>query len=129
MILLLFSWIGFTGLVRAEVLRARNFTYVRAARALGLPSWRLLLRHVFAECDGSYPDAFAFHLGGFGDDFDFFRLSGALVCRQVRLRWVSCFCRAQQFRVTRGLCLQGFFSLATLLTLLIFVGEAVRDVF
>jgi len=45
-ILLLFSWMSLVGVVRAETLRARNFEYVRAARALGVPGWRIALRHV-----------------------------------------------------------------------------------
>ncbi|MDH3603016.1 MAG: ABC transporter permease, partial [Candidatus Tectomicrobia bacterium] len=45
-LLLLFSWIGFVGVVRAEFLRARNFDYVRAARALGVSDARIMRRHV-----------------------------------------------------------------------------------
>ena len=45
-LLLLFSWMGFVGVVRAEFLRARNFDYVRAARALGLGDFKIMLRHV-----------------------------------------------------------------------------------
>src|SRR5260370_13879568 len=45
-LLLLFSWMELVGVVRAEVLRARNFDYVRAARALGLSDRRILSRHV-----------------------------------------------------------------------------------
>ena len=44
--LLLFSWMRLTGVVRAEFLRARNLDYVRAAKALGLPDWRIMLRHM-----------------------------------------------------------------------------------
>ncbi|MDX1529751.1 MAG: ABC transporter permease, partial [Gammaproteobacteria bacterium] len=45
-LLLLFSWMGFVGVVRAEFLRARNFDYIRAARALGVSDGRIMFRHV-----------------------------------------------------------------------------------
>src|SRR5690606_34910002 len=45
-ILLLFSWTSLVGVVRAEFLRARNFEYVRAARALGLSNLKIMVRHV-----------------------------------------------------------------------------------
>ncbi len=45
-ILLLFSWVSLVGVVRAEFLRARNFEYVRAARALGLSNARIMFRHL-----------------------------------------------------------------------------------
>jgi microcin C transport system permease protein len=44
--LLLFSWMTLTGVVRAEFLRARNLDYVRAAKALGVADWRIMLRHM-----------------------------------------------------------------------------------
>ncbi len=45
-IMLLFSWLGLVDVVRAEFLRARNLEYVRAARAMGLPSRLIMWRHV-----------------------------------------------------------------------------------
>src|SRR3546814_10991033 len=45
-IMLLFTWMGFVGVVRAEFLRARNFDYVRAARALGAATPTIMFRHV-----------------------------------------------------------------------------------
>ncbi|GIS91335.1 MAG: hypothetical protein CM1200mP20_13760 [Pseudomonadota bacterium] len=45
-LMLLFSWMGFVGVVRAEFLRARNFEYVRAARALGVGDAIIIVRHV-----------------------------------------------------------------------------------
>jgi microcin C transport system permease protein len=45
-IMLLFSWVGFVGIVRAEFLRARNFEYVRAARALGVNNRTIMVRHL-----------------------------------------------------------------------------------
>src|SRR3546814_3231693 len=48
-IMLLFTWMGFVGVVRAEFLRARNFAYVRAARALGAGNPTIMFRHVRSE--------------------------------------------------------------------------------
>ena len=45
-LMLLFSWMGLVGVVRAEFLRARNFDFVRAARALGLSDYKIMIRHV-----------------------------------------------------------------------------------
>ena len=45
-LMLLFSWMGFVGVVRAEFLRARNLDFVRAARALGVPDMTLIYKHV-----------------------------------------------------------------------------------
>src|SRR5690606_5633250 len=45
-LLLLFQWMALVGVVRAEFLRARNFDYVRAARALGVGDFRIIVRHV-----------------------------------------------------------------------------------
>ena len=45
-ILLLFSWVSLVGVVRAEFLRARNFEYVEAARALGVPDLQIMWRHL-----------------------------------------------------------------------------------
>jgi len=45
-LMLLFSWMTLVGVVRAEVLRARNYDYVKAARSLGVNKWTILWRHV-----------------------------------------------------------------------------------
>lgn len=46
LILMLFSWTSLTSMVRAEFLRTRNFEYVKAARALGVSDFRIILRHI-----------------------------------------------------------------------------------
>ena len=46
LIMLLFSWMALEGVVRAEFLRARNFEYVKAAKALGVSDWKIMIRHV-----------------------------------------------------------------------------------
>ncbi|TIU32786.1 MAG: ABC transporter permease subunit, partial [Mesorhizobium sp.] len=45
-LMLLFSWVALVGVVRAEFLRARNFEYVNAARALGVPNLTIMFRHL-----------------------------------------------------------------------------------
>ena len=45
-LMVLFGWTALVGVVRAEFLRARNFEYVRAARALGVPDRVIMFRHV-----------------------------------------------------------------------------------
>ena len=54
-IMLLFSWVAFVGVVRAEFLRARNFEYVSAARALGVPNRTIMFRHLPIHLDIPQP--------------------------------------------------------------------------
>ena len=58
-LLLLFRWMGLVGVVRAEFLRARNFDFVKAARALGQSDRRIMWRHVLPKRHGLDPDLFA----------------------------------------------------------------------
>ena len=60
-LMLLFSWMSLVGVVRAEFLRARNFDYVRAARALGVRDRVIMFRHVLPERDGRHADLPAVH--------------------------------------------------------------------
>ena len=46
LIMLLFGWMALVGVVRAEFLRGRNLEYVRAARALGMSHGRIMFRHI-----------------------------------------------------------------------------------
>ena len=45
-LMLLFQWVSLVGVVRAEFLRARNFEYVRASRALGISNTVVMFKHV-----------------------------------------------------------------------------------
>ncbi len=126
LILSLFSWMALVGVVRAEFLRARNFEFVRAAKALGVADRTVLRRHVLPNAavatltylpfilNGSITSLTALDFLGFGLPLDapsFGRLlSGAKSNLQAPWLGVSV-----------------FVTLALLLTLLIFVGEAVRD--
>ncbi len=126
--LLLFSWMGLTGVVRAEFLRGRNLDYVRAARALGVSDTRLMARHILPNAMVATLTFLPFTLSGSVTvlaslDFLGFGLPpgsaslGELVNQgknNLQAPWLA---------------MTGFLVLGTMLTLLIFVGEAVRDAF
>lgn len=127
-VLLLFSWTALVGLVRAEVLRARSLDYVRAARALGLPEGRILLRHVL-------PNAMVATF-----TFAPFILSGSLVSLTAldflglgmppgSASLGELLSQGKENLQAPWLGITGFVVLAALLTLLVFIGEAVRDAF
>jgi microcin C transport system permease protein len=126
LLMLLFSWMGIAGLVRAEVLRARNFDYVRAARALGVGEFTILLRHVlpnalvatvtmlpFLLC-GAIVTLTALDFLGFGLPPGSASLGELLAQGKNNLQasWLG---------------LTGFAVMAVLLSLLVFIGEALRD--
>ena len=127
-LMLLFSWTELTGLVRAEFLRGRNLEYVRAARALGLSDSKIMFRHILPNAMVStlsfLPFIFTGAIGlltsldflGFGLPVGSPSL-GELVAQgknNMSAPWLG---------------LSAFFTLAILLTLLVFIGEAVRDAF
>jgi microcin C transport system permease protein len=126
--LLLFSWMGLTGVVRAEFLRGRNLDYVRAARALGVSDTRLMLRHILPNAMVATLTFLPFILSGSVTvlaslDFLGFGLPpgspslGELLSQgknNLQAPWLA---------------FTGFIVLGGVLTLLIFVGEAVRDAF
>jgi microcin C transport system permease protein len=127
-LMLLFSWMGLVDVVRAEFLRARNFDYVRAARALGVPDRVIILRHVLPNAtvatitflpfilNGSITTLTALDFLGFGLPPGSASLGELLAQAKANLQapWLG---------------LTAFFVLASMLSLLIFVGEAVRDAF
>jgi microcin C transport system permease protein len=126
--LLLFSWMGLVGVVRAEFLRGRNFDYVRAARALGVSDAQVMFRHILPNAMVATLTFLPFILSGSVTilaslDFLGFGLPpgspslGELVQQgknNLQAPWLG---------------ITAFVVLATILTLLIFVGEAVRDAF
>ncbi|HTV44955.1 MAG TPA: ABC transporter permease [Stellaceae bacterium] len=127
-LMLLFSWMGLVDVVRAEFLRARNFDYVRAARALGVPDRTIILRHVLPNAavatitflpfilNGSITTLTSLDFLGFGLPPGSPSLGELLAQGKANLQapWLG---------------LTAFFTLALMLSLLIFVGEAVRDAF
>lgn len=127
-ITVLFGWMNLVGVVRAEFLRARNYDYIRAAQAMGISDSRIMLRHMlpnamvatltylpFILC-GSVTTLTSLDFLGFGLPPGSPSLGELLLQGKDNLQapWLG---------------LAGFFSLAILLSLLIFIGEAVRDAF
>jgi microcin C transport system permease protein len=127
-ILLLFSWVALVGVVRAEFLRARNFEYVRAARALGLSNRAIMIKHLLPNAmvatltflpfilNGSITTLTSLDFLGFGLPPGSPSLGELLAQGKSNLQapWLG---------------LSGFVVIALMLSLLIFIGEAVRDAF
>lgn len=127
-ILLLFSWMNLTHVVRAEFLRARNFDYVKAARCLGVPEWRIMLRHVLPNALVAAMTYVPFVMSGAVTalttlDFLGFGLPpGSPSLGELLLQGKS---NPQ----APWLGFTGFLVIAGMLVLIIFISEAVRDVF
>ena len=127
-ILLLFSWVTLVHVVRAEFLRARNFEYVNAARALGLSDWKIIMRHLLPNATVATLTFLPFILNssittltsldflGFGLPPGSPSLGELLLQGKSNLQapWLG---------------LTGFIVIATMLSLLLFIGEGVRDAF
>jgi microcin C transport system permease protein len=127
-IMLLFSWMSLVDLVRAEFLRARNFDYVRAARALGVANPVIIVRHVLPNAmvatltfmpfilNGSITTLTSLDFLGFGLPPGSPSLGELLAQGKNNLQapWLG---------------FTSFAVLAVMLSLLIFIGEAVRDAF
>ena len=127
-LMLLFSWTSLVDVVRAEFLRARNFDYVRAARALGMPDRQIILRHVLPNATVATITFMPFILNtsittltsldflGFGLPPGSPSLGELLAQGKANLQapWLG---------------ITSFVTLAVMLSLLTFVGEAVRDAF
>ncbi len=127
-LLLLFSWVALVGVVRAEFLRARNFDFVRAARALGVGNLTIMLRHILPNAMVSTLTFMPFILIGAitsltSLDFLGFGLPpgspslGELLAQgknNLQAPWLG---------------ITGFLVMAVMLSLLVFIGEAVRDAF
>jgi microcin C transport system permease protein len=125
-VLLLFHWVALVGVVRAEFLRGRNFEYITAARALGLSNAKIMFKHLLPNAMVATLTFLPFKLSGSITALtalDFLGLGlppgspslGELLAQgkaNLQAPWL-------------GLC--GFFSIAVTLSLLIFIGEAVRD--
>ena len=127
-IMLLFSWMALVGVVRAEFLRARNLEYVRAARALGVGDAAIMFKHMLPNAmvatmtflpfilSGSVVTLTALDFLGFGLPPGSASLGELLKQSMANLQAPWLFFTA-------------FLVLATMLSLLVFIGEAVRDAF
>lgn len=128
LILLLFSWVQLVDVVRAEFFRARNFDYVRAAKAMGVPDVVIMWRHVLPNAMVATMTFMPFILTGSITaltSLDFLGLGlppgspsmGEMLAQgknNLHAPWLG---------------ITAFLSLAVMLTLLTFIGEAVRDAF
>lgn len=127
-ITVLFGWMALVGVVRAEFLRTRNFDYIRAARVMGVSDGKIMFRHIlpnamvatltflpFILC-GSITTLTSLDFLGFGLPIDSPSLGRLLLQGKNNLQapWLG---------------ISSFLIIATLLSLLIFIGEAVRDAF
>ena len=127
-ILLLFSWVALVHVVRAEFLRTRNFDYVRAAKALGLSDRTIMVKHVLPNAMTATLTFLPFVLNGSittltSLDFLGFGLPpGTASLGELLLQGKSNL-------AAPWLGLTGFLVIAVMLSLLIFIGEAVRDAF
>lgn len=127
-ILLLFSWMSFVGVVRAEFLRARNFEYVLSARAMGLSDRLIIYRHVLPNAMVATLTFMPFSLtGGITalTSLDF--LGFGLPPGSPSLGELLAQAKANLQAPWLGL--SAFVVLALILSLLVFTGEAVRDAF
>ncbi|WP_341704941.1 ABC transporter permease [Ferrovibrio sp.] len=127
-IMLLFSWMSLVGVVRAEFLRARNFGYVRAARALGVSDAAIMARHLLPNAMVASLTLMPFILTGSittltSLDFLGFGLPPGSPSLGELLSQGKTNIQAPWLGIT------AFAVLAIMLSLLIFVGEAVRDAF
>ncbi|REC96174.1 ABC transporter permease [Kushneria indalinina] len=128
LIMIAFSWLGLVDIVRAEFLRARNLDYVRAARAMGLPARLIMARHVLPNAmvstltflpfifTGAITTLTALDFLGFGLPPGSPSL-GELVAQgknNLQAPWLG---------------ITAFMTLAILLSLLVFIGEGLRDAF
>ncbi len=127
-IMLLFSWVAFVGVVRAEFLRARNFEYVNAARALGVPNGTIMFRHLLPNAMVATLTFLPFILNGSittltSLDFLGFGLPPGSASLGELLK------QGQRNLNAPWLGFTGFITLSVMLSLLIFIGEATRDAF
>ena len=127
-IMALFSWVTLVGLVRAEFLRGRNFEYIQAARALGVSNAVIMFRHLLPNAmvatmtflpfivSSSVMTLTALDFLGFGLPPGSPSLGELLSQAKANIQapWLG---------------FAGFFSVAIMLSLLIFIGEGVRDAF
>jgi len=127
-ILLLFSWVSLVGLVRAEFLRGRNFEYIHAARALGVSNRTIMFRHLLPNAMVATMTFLPFIMSGSVaalTSLDF--LGFGLPPGSPSLGEMLAQAKANVQAPWLGIA--AFMTVATMLSLLIFIGEAVRDAF
>ncbi|MBL7667808.1 ABC transporter permease [Moraxella osloensis] len=127
-LMLLFGWMGLIGLVRAEFLRARNFDYVRAAKAMGVSDGKIMFRHILPNAMSSSLSQLPFILTANITALTTLDYLGyGLPAGSPSLG--ELISQGKDNLDSPWLALAGFFSLTIVLSLLIFIGEALRDAF
>ena len=127
-LLLLFSWTSLVSVVRAEFLRARNFEYVKAARALGQPDSVIMFRHVLPNAMVATLTFLPFITSGSvvtltSLDFLGFGLPPGSPSLGELLK------QGKDNLAAPWLGISAFIVISVMLSLLVFIGEAVRDAF
>ena len=127
-LMLLFSWTALVSVVRAEFLRARNFEYVKAARALGVTNGVIMYRHVLPNAMVATLTFLPFITSGSvvtltSLDFLGFGLPPGSPSLGELLKQGKDNLQAPWLGIT------AFVVIAAMLSLLVFIGEAVRDAF
>ena len=127
-LMVLFGWIGLVGVVRAEFLRARNFEYVRAARALGVSNLTIMFRHVLPNAMVATLTLLPFIVTGTisglaGLDFLGYGLPSSAPSLGEMTQ------QAKNNLQAPWLGFTAFFTFAIMLSLLVFIFEGVRDAF
>jgi microcin C transport system permease protein len=127
-LMVLFGWTGLVGVVRAEFLRARNFEYVRAARALGVSDGQIMFRHVLPNAMVATLTFLPFIITGtIGSLATLDYLGFGLPNSAPSLGQMSR--QAQGNLQAPHLAFTAFFTFAVMLSLLVFIFEGVRDAF
>ncbi|MCA3438102.1 MAG: ABC transporter permease [Rhodobacter sp.] len=127
-LMVLFGWTGLVGVVRAEFLRARNFEYVRAARALGVADRVIMFRHVLPNAMVATLTMLPFIITGTVGSLaalDF--LGFGLPSSSPSLGELTL--QAKQNLQAPWLGFTAFFAFAIMLSLMVFIFEGIRDAF
>ena len=127
-LMLLFSWMSLVSYVRAEFLRLRNFDFVRASKALGASNSRIIFRHILPNASPIIIANLPFLLAGSITtltSLDFLGLGLPIGSPSLG----ELLAQGKNNLTAYWLGITGFVTITTILTLLVFIGEAVRDAF
>ncbi len=125
-LMLLFSWMSLVSVVRAEFLRLRNFDFVRASKALGASNSRIIFRHILPNAAPIILANIPFLLSGSIitlTSLDFLGLGMPIGSPSLG----ELLAQGKNNLTAYWLGLTGFVTVTIILTLLVFIGEAVRD--
>ncbi len=127
-LMLLFSWMSLVSYVRAEFLRLRNFDFVRASKAMGASNSRIIFRHILPNASPIIIANLPFLLSGSIitlTSLDFLGLGMPVTAPSLG----ELLAQGKNNINAYWLGLSGFFVITILLSLLVFIGEAIRDAF